>query len=127
MMKGRALFAEGLRKLGIEPVLVEGADDLLYFEYEIQNGPRTGEQVELGLQIPANFDLEPPHGPYYRPKILTGRGLDGVHQNRAFGPDWEHWSRPHSNWNSTDRSVRAYLRHLRTLNEELPPALADAA
>lgn len=120
MSQGRTLFAEGLHELGYKPVLVEGSESLLYFNYVFPNGPRIAESVDLGLEIPPNFSVEPPHGPHYRPTFLRGKGLPGVHENMAFGPEWDHWSRPHPRWNLTDRTVNAYMRHLRTLNEELP-------
>lgn len=129
MAQGRALFAQGLHELGFEPELVEGSETLLYFDYVFPNGPRLGQRVNLGLEVPPNFPVEPPHGPHYRPAFLRGRGLGGVHENMAFGAEWDHWSRPHPRWNLTDRTVNAYMRHLRTLNEELPSEepLADAA
>jgi hypothetical protein len=125
--QGRTLFAEGLHGLGFDPELVEGSETMIEFGYVIPNGPRSGEQVRLGLEVPENFPVEPPHGPHYRPTILRGRGIAGVHENLAFGCEWDHWSRPHPRWNLTDRSVGAYLRHLRTLNEELPGQLAHVA
>lgn len=127
MKQGRDLFADGLRALGFVPEFPEGSTDLLTFEWNIENGPRAGETVDLGLRIPANFPVDAPHGPFYRPAILRGTGVSGVHQRRFFGPEWDLWSRPHPRWGQTDRSVAAYLRHLRTLNEQLPVALPDAA
>jgi len=125
--QGRQLFAEQLHELGFEPELVEGSETLISFDYVIPNGPRCGERVRLGLEVPPNFPVEPPHGPHYQPTILRGRNIPGAHENMAFGPGWDHWSRPHPRWNLTDRSVKAYMRHLRSLNEELPGELAHAA
>jgi hypothetical protein len=125
--QGRQLFAEELHGLGFDPELVEDSETMISFDYVIPNGPRCGEQVRLGLEVPPNFPVEPPHGPHYRPTILRGRDIAGVHENLAFGPDWDHWSRPHPRWNLTDRSVKAYMRHLRSLNEELPGQLAHVA
>ncbi len=131
-MQGRDAFAAGLRELGIEPELSETNAQQLTFPWPIANGPRAGEEVTIGLEIPPNFPLEPPHGPCYRPAILRDSGVDGLHRDRHFGAGWDHWSRPHPRWAATGRSVQDYLRHLRTLNEELPPAsfpeeLHDAA
>jgi hypothetical protein len=126
MIQGRDLFAEGLRELGFDPELPDNSPNLLFFPWLIENGPRAGETVDLGLRIPPNFPINPPHGPFYRPAILRGRNIRGVHQRQGFGPEWDHWSRPHPHWAKTDSSVKAYLRHLRTLNEELPPLRADA-
>jgi hypothetical protein len=120
-MQGRDAFAAGLRELGIEPELSYPDSSLLSFPWRIENGPRAGEEVTIGLQVPPNFPLEPPHGPCYRPAILRASGLNGVHANSVFGEGWDHWSRPHPRWPQTARTVPHYLRHLRTLNEELPP------
>lgn len=121
-MVGRDAFASGLRELGIEPELSEADGGLLSFVWTVENGPRVGETLTIGLEVPANFPLEPPHGPCYRPAILRDvPGIQGVHPDRHFGTGWDHWSRPHPRWVEAGRDVRAYLRHLRTLNEELPP------
>jgi hypothetical protein len=128
LLQGRDAFAQGLRELGIEPLLSEAEADLLSFPWSVENGPRTGENLTVGLQVPANFPLEPPHGPCYSPAILRGSGVQGVHPGRHFDLEWDHWSRPHPAWAQARgalggyrRAVSAYLRHLRTLNEELPP------
>lgn len=91
------------------------------FAYRIENGPRFGETVEIGFFVPANWPLEPPHGPCYRDGFLRDTELPGVHTDgRHFGPDWDHWSRPCEGWARTDRSLRAYMRHIRRLHQELP-------
>lgn len=126
-MEGREAFAAGLRELGIEPTLSEADGNLLSFPWKVENGPRAGEELIVGLEVPANFPVEPPHGPCYKPAILRECGLAGVHPDRHFGPGWDHWSRPHPRWAETDKNVKAYMRHLRTLNEELPPPRTPAA
>jgi hypothetical protein len=117
--QGAALFCEEARALGYEPQ--EAGPNLVYFAYTIENGPRRGEQVDLGFEVPENYSVEPPHGPCYRPAILRDKGLDGVHPDRHFGAGWDHWSRPMEGW-SKDRTLRAYMRHVRRLSEELPAA-----
>lgn len=128
LLQGRDAFAQGLREIGIEPSLSEAEAVLLSFPWSVENGPRAGENLTVGLEVPANFPHEPPHGPCYRPAILRSSGVQGVHPGRHFGPEWDHWSRPHPGWAQArgtpcayKRAVSAYLRHLRTLNEELPP------
>lgn len=118
--QGVERFGDELEALGYRPE--RNAHDGVWFSYRIENGPRRGELIELGFVVPANFPLEPPHGPNYRPAILrSAPGISGVHPGRELGRDWDHWSRPHPTWAHTDQSVATYLRHIRGLNEELPP------
>jgi hypothetical protein len=111
-------FAEELEALGYRPQ--RDAADGVWFDYTIENGPRHPDTIELGFVVPGNFPVEPPHGPNFRPAILRSSGIGGVHPGRELGRDWDHWSRPHPNWAQTDQSVRTYMRHIRSLNEELP-------
>ena len=112
-------FIAELKALGYSPER-RGPQEVL-FVYRIENGPRFGDEIELGFQVPPNWPLEPPHGPCYRPAILRETGLAGVHADgRHFGPDWDHRSRPFEGWARTDRSLRAYMRHIRKLHQQLP-------
>jgi hypothetical protein len=117
--QGRDKFVEELRELGFAPELSASDETFLWFPYQIPNGPRSGDVVELGFQVPTNFEYEPPHGPCYRPAILRNDGLQGVHPDRP-AAGWDHWSRPHPRWAQTDKTVRAYMRFIRALNRELP-------
>jgi hypothetical protein len=116
--QGVERFAKELEALGYR--LQRDTASGVWFRYVIENGPRRGDVTELGFVVPGNFPVEPPHGPNYRPAILRATTLAGVHPGRELGPDWDHWSRPPSNWAQTEQSVRAYMRHIRSLNEELP-------
>ncbi len=122
-LQGADRFAAELQALGFKPQR-EG-DQAVWFRYVVENGPRRGTRTDLGFVVPANFPVEPPHGPNYRPAILRGSGLPGVHPGHELGPEWDHWSRPHPTWASSDRTVRAYMRHIRTLHEQLPPLEED--
>lgn len=114
-----------LKKLGYEPKELDG--NAVIFPYVIENGPRAGIEIELGFIVPPNFPLEPPHGPCYRPGFLRASGLSGVHPGHSIGPAWDHWSRTFNGWARSDRTVRAYMRHIRRLNEEMPlPSDEDA-
>jgi hypothetical protein len=129
-------FMAQLRQQNFEPEL--RPNEFVVFDYEVELGKHVGEIVKLGLQVPPDWPMSPPSGPFVSPRLLpisggiTGRGRpwDAVHTANDRGladPDgvWEYWSRPFTAWPKTDRSVKAYLRHLRTLFDEIKPAVDD--
>jgi hypothetical protein len=129
-------FAEQLRRIGLEPERLPS--EFLVFDYEVEVGRHIGETVRLAVQVPGDWPMSPPSGPFVSPRLLpisggvTGRGRpwDAVHTVDGRGLEdpggvWEYWSRPFTAWPKTDRSVRAYLRHLRTLFAEIPPEAVD--
>ena len=85
------------------------------FSYTVEVGTRAGQVVRVGLLIPGDWPLSPPPGPHVSPRIGHPHGAVS---GSALGADWEYWSRPAQNW-AADRSMRAYLRHLRTLFSQL--------
>lgn len=125
---GIDIFKKQLMEMGFEPK--ERGNDCLSFSYKILCGKEEGRIIELGLHIPPQFPDIPPSGPHITPHLLplnTNGGshpLGGVHssQNRhrdAFNATWQYWSRPFNGWASTDRSVKAYLRHINHLMDTL--------
>jgi hypothetical protein len=125
-------FMAQLRALGYEPEL--RPNEFVLFDYEVEVGKHVGEPVKIGLQVPADWPMSPPSGPFVSPRLLPlnpssgrGRPWDAVHAAHGRGLDdpegvWEYWSRPLTAWPRTDHSVKAYLRHLRTLFAEIRPA-----
>lgn len=109
---GAAGFLAALTARGYQ---VTQVGEFATFPYTVEVGSRTGEQVMIGLQVPGDWPLSPPPGPHVRPKL--GHPHGAVNPS-PLGAEWEYWSRPAPNW-SADRSVRAYLRHLRTLFSQL--------
>lgn len=85
------------------------------FPYTVEIGSQAGRQVRIGLQKPGDWPLSPPPGPHVSPRL--GHPHGSVHPS-PLGADWEYWSRPVPNW-AADRSLAAYLRHLRTLFSQL--------
>ncbi|MBL7261583.1 hypothetical protein [Paractinoplanes lichenicola] len=85
------------------------------FLYTIEVGSRAGEEIEVGLEIPGDWPMSPPSGPHLRPSLDHPHGA--VHPS-PLGPDWAYWSRPAYQW-PADRTVRGYLRHLRTLVSQI--------
>jgi hypothetical protein len=127
-MAAAETFAEGLRSLGFTPELRGG--DLVVFDYEIEVGPLSGETVKIGLHVPGDWPMTPPSGPIVAPRILPlhpgqeiGHPYGGVHDNPELGSEGHYLSRPFPGWPQTDRSVCAYLGHIRHLFDTLPDDL----
>ncbi|MEV7388080.1 hypothetical protein [Streptomyces sp. NPDC091215] len=99
---------------------VEQRGDFAVFDYMIEVGPKAGETVKIGLALVQDWPLSPPPGPHVSPRL--GHPHGSVHASGLDRPgeEWEYWSRPAANW-PADRTVRGYLRHLRTLFSQLEP------
>ena len=105
---GAAGFLAALAACGYTAVEQEG---IAVFDYTVEVGTLAGQQIRLGLQIPGDWPLSPPPGPHVSPRLGHPGGAVG---DSPLGDDWEYWSRPANLW-PADRSMRAYLRHLRKL------------
>lgn len=131
-MAGVEDFRAELVALGCGPE-VEG--DLVRFDYPVPVGSHRGETARLAFRVPPDWPMSPPSGPLVSPRFLPinpstgqGRPFDAVHEGSAHGiadPDheWEYWSRPYPTepgWGTTDKTVRTYMAHIRTLFDELP-------
>lgn len=81
------------------------------FTYTVEVGSLAGREISIGLQIPGDWPITPPPGPHVSPRLGHP---DGAVHGSPLGDDWEYWSRPDDLW-PDERSMRAYLRHLRTL------------
>jgi hypothetical protein len=110
---GPAALQAGLRAAGYTPQQVNapGGGEFIVFDYTIEVGPRAGQVVRVGLQATPDFPATPPGGPQVSPRL--GHPDGAVHPS-PLGEEWEYWSRPAAHW-AADRTVRGYLRHLRTL------------
>lgn len=98
-------------------------DGKVSFPYTVPVGRFAGQAIRLGFALGDDFPAAPPSGPHMSPRLLPlhpgqeiPHPLGGVHES-PFGPDWEYWSRPFQDWGGTDRSVKAYMAHIRTLFE----------
>lgn len=98
-----------LRKEGFDPVVLQG---IAVFDYTVELGTLASKQIRLGLAIPGDFPLTPPPGPHVSPRL--GHPHGAVHVS-PLGADWEYWSRPCPSWSQCDRTVAAYMRHIRAL------------
>ncbi|MER6442186.1 hypothetical protein ABT275_38515 [Streptomyces sp. NPDC001185] len=113
---GPAALHAGLLAAGYKPQhITASGGEFVAFDYIVETGLRAGTTVRVALQAPADFPVTPPTGPQVSPRL--GHPDGAVHASPV-GDDWEYWSRPASNW-AADRSVRGYLRHLRTLFAQL--------
>src|SRR5438067_1938763 len=90
---------------------------------KVQLGKFAGQEVWLGFVVSDDFPATPPTGPHFSPELLplntTSRKHPdgGIHPSWQFGAGWQYWSRPFHNWQKSDRTVRAYLAHIRKLFE----------
>ncbi|WP_217178955.1 hypothetical protein [Streptomyces sp. AC495_CC817] len=109
---GPAGMLAGLRRVGYT---VEQSGNFAVFDYLIEVGPQAGTTVRIGLELVPDWPLSAPHGPHISPRL--GHPYGAVH-NSPLGQEWEHWSRPPADW-AQDRTLRGYLRHLRTLFTQL--------
>jgi hypothetical protein len=116
-MTGAELFLQDLRDLGYDPEAraVDG-QGFAVFAYRIPVGTRIDEEVMLGLDTPPDWPETPPHGPHVSPPFDHPLGANNP---SPLGAGWRHWSRPPPNWATTQKSVRAYMRHLQTLFSQL--------
>ncbi len=111
-MTGKERFHDGLVKLGYK--VEDHGHNRLSFQYVIKKGRFEGTSVQLGFEVPEDFDLNPPHGPHMLPRLLpvdmnSNDPTIRMHTS-GFGPKWGHLSRPFPNWNNTRRSVKEYMR-----------------
>ncbi len=119
----RSEFINELTQMGYK--VEDTENNKVIFQYVIPVGRLAGQQIQLGFIVTDDFPLTPPSGPHILPRLLpinTTHGAHpdhGIHPSDDFGPDWEYWSRPFPDWEKTDRSVKAYLRHIRHLFDTL--------
>jgi hypothetical protein len=111
-------FVKQLKGLGY--VVEDGKEGRVIIPYTVPLGKFQGQEIKLGFIVPADFPLTPPSGPHVWPRLLPIHGIGkhprgGIHESPSFGPEWEYWSRPFPGWGDTDRTVRAYLAHIRNL------------
>lgn len=116
-------FTNQLQALGY--TVRELANDFVAFEYEITVGKFIGKKVELAFQLNIPFPMQPPGGPHFNPLLLPKTGGGGTHpfgaiHDSALGVEWEYWSRPFKEWNTTDKTVKTYMAHIRNLLNTIP-------
>lgn len=106
---GPAEFARQAVCLGLTGVEINGS--WVTFDLPIPVGLHAGECRRIGAEVPADFPDTPPAGPHVSPATTHPAGA--VHAS-PLGAQWVYWSRPAQSW-AADRSVKAWIRHVRSL------------
>lgn len=119
---GISEFVAQLENLGYKP---STSENKAVFDYNVIAGRFKGEGIRIGLEIPQDFPLTPPSGPHISPQLLPINAGASSHPDKVlpdqnnftgeFGGEWEYWSRPIPSWQNSDRTVKAYLRHIHNL------------
>src|SRR5688572_29735708 len=115
-------FIEQLKAMQCEPSDRDGS--FITFPYTIPVGRLAGTQITLGFQVTDDFPMNPPGGPHVSPRLMPQNPSGGTHPTFGIhasnlGEDWQYWSRPFPNWPTTDRTVKAYMAHIRHLFDTL--------
>ena len=119
---GVAVFTEGLKALGYNPVALSGKPDHIVIDYEVPTGRFAGQKVRHGFIVPADFPMTAPSGPHVSPHIhpinTGGEHPTGcIHHAQAqpfeagAGGAWQYWSRPFKNW-AEGKTVADYMSHV---------------
>jgi hypothetical protein len=124
-MFGKESFNAGLKELGYE--VEDRGENRIAFPYVIGAGRFNGQTIKVGLEIPTDFNVTCPTGPHISPRLIpinTGAmGNERAVESANFGPEWQYMSRPfgeqQQGWNRTNKSVKAYLRHIKRILETL--------
>jgi hypothetical protein len=107
-----------LEVLGYVPEIIDNR--FVTFKMPILHGRFKGRAIDIALESP-NFPINPPSGPFIKPHLMpiTGGGgahpTGGIHAMNKPTSEWQYWSRPFNNWNSSEKTASEYLAFLRTL------------
>lgn len=119
MIKGIDIMESQLKALDF---LTKRYDDkYLSFEYRIPHGRFRDQIVEIALDVPPEYPLIAPSGPYIKPFLLPINGVAGahpfagIHQRNLPTAEFQYWSRPFLDWESSSKNVKEYISFLRTL------------
>jgi hypothetical protein len=124
-MVGKEAFSAGLKELGYEAEDCGG--NLIAFKYLIGAGRFKDQTIKVGIDVPTDFNVTCPTGPHISPRLIpinTGAmGNERAAESPSFGSEWQYLSRPfgeqQQGWSRTNRSVKAYLRHIKRILETL--------
>ena len=122
-------FINQLKALGLNPQVPSA--DKVYFEWIVPVGRNLSKRVLMGFIINDDFPMSCPTGPHI--KALDDGWIEhpqNIH-NQNFGHNWQeypadqqksfymegwrYWSRPCPSWNSSDKTVKYYLAHIKNI------------
>ena len=107
-------FINQLTALGLNPQ--EPNSEKICFEYEIPVGKNIGKKVILGFEGANAFPMNCPPGPHI--KVLSDGWVEhpqNINPSQFSDGNWRYWSRPFPDWNRSDKTVKAYLTHIKNI------------
>ena len=124
-MNGKEKFIDELKQLNFNPESKDG--NRVAFNYSIKDGRFKDQAIQIGLEIPQDYPVNPPPGPHITPALIpvNGTSTDNAKAvtSPAFGNDWLYLSRPfrdnQAGWNRTHRDARSYLKHIKNILDTL--------
>jgi hypothetical protein len=111
-------FVDQVKALGYETQ--EPDANKVYFEYTVPVGKNIGIKILLGFEVGNDFPMNCPTGPHIK-ALQPGwiQHPQNIHEspfnNVVAGGGWRYWSRPFKEWNRSERTVKAYLAHLKNV------------
>jgi len=113
---GRDKFGLGLADLGHAVELM--GEDRVVIPYQITEGRFAGQQIKVGIQVPADFEMTPPGGIHITPRLipinLNAQDHSRAAESQPFGADYEYLSRPFQQW-ARKRTVKRYMEYVADL------------
>ena len=122
-------FIIQLKALGFDPQ--EPSADKTYFEWIVPIGRNLSKKILIGFVVNNDFPLNCPTGPHIKslddgwiehPANISDQNFG--HNWVAYPTDqpinfymngWRYWSRPCPSWNSSDKTVKYYLAHIKNI------------
>jgi hypothetical protein len=111
-------FIDQLKALGYQTQEPDAAK--VSFEYTVPVGKNIGKKILIGFEIGGDFPMNCPPGPHIK-AIDSGwvehsqNVSDSPFNNVIPGGGWRYWSRPFTDWNRSERTVKAYLGHIKNI------------
>lgn len=94
----------------------EESNGMVVIFYTVPVGKNIGKKVKLAFQVSNDFPMSCPPGPHFESGKADGwfEPTANIHAS-ALGSDWRYWSRPFTDWNRTQKTVKVYFAHIKNL------------